>query len=272
MRLTFLGTAAAEGIPGLWCPCEYCRKAAVAGGKEIRHRTGYMLDDDTAIDFGPDFFSQSLTYGIDLLKIDRVLFTHAHEDHMNAREFGYRTPGFCKVAKNIDIVGSPVVHSRMVRTLGAEYADLYLNKICTRHGEWVTSGNVEVMGIPADHAPGLDPLILLIRRNGKTLLLAHDTGMLTEKAWNMLKGIERDGLVLESTGALEYPDMDANHLGINGTVRFRDRLQELGCLKENTVVYVTHFSHNAHAMHDELCAAFEPHGIKVAYDGLNMEF
>ena len=99
MKLMFLGTAAAEGIPALWCECEYCVKAAKIGGKEIRHRTGYWLDDDTVIDFGPDFYSQSLTYGIDLRQMKRVLFTHAHEDHMSPLEFGNRRNGFSQVGK-----------------------------------------------------------------------------------------------------------------------------------------------------------------------------
>lgn len=272
MKLMFLGTAAAEGIPALWCECEYCVKAAKIGGKEIRHRTGYWLDDDTVIDFGPDFYSQSLTYGIDLRQMKRVLFTHAHEDHMSPLEFGNRRNGFSQVGKKIDVISSGISFKHILQANGIEFANLKINPIVAPCGQWVVSGDVEVMGIPADHAPGLVPLIFLIRRKGKTLLLAHDTGMLSESAWEMLKNIELSAVVLESTGSLRYPEMENNHLGINGTVRFRDRLKELGCVADGTVVYVTHFSHNGHAMHDELCAEFSKHGIEVAYDGLVIEF
>ena len=56
MKIVFLGTAAAEGVPGLWCKCPYCEHARKVGGKEIRRRCSYCVDDDTMIDFGPDSF------------------------------------------------------------------------------------------------------------------------------------------------------------------------------------------------------------------------
>ena len=56
MKLTFLGTAAAEGMPALWCECPTCAEAKKLGGKEIRRRCSYLLDGDTLIDFGPDAF------------------------------------------------------------------------------------------------------------------------------------------------------------------------------------------------------------------------
>ena len=33
MKITFLGTAAAEGIPALWCECPICQQAKELGGK-----------------------------------------------------------------------------------------------------------------------------------------------------------------------------------------------------------------------------------------------
>ena len=38
MKLVFLGTAAAEAIPALWCGCNICREARRRGGKDIRRR------------------------------------------------------------------------------------------------------------------------------------------------------------------------------------------------------------------------------------------
>ena len=72
MKLTFLGTAAAEGMPALWCECPTCAEAKKLGGKEIRRRCSYLLDGDTLIDFGPDAFWQSIEFNIDLTAIDRI--------------------------------------------------------------------------------------------------------------------------------------------------------------------------------------------------------
>ena len=273
MKLRFLGTAAAEGIPALWCNCEYCRKAFAAGGKDLRHRTGYLLDDDTIIDFGPDLFSQSLAFGIDLTLIKRVLLTHLHEDHFAPMEFFYRIGGgFSKDVKPIDMISSPETFRHMLKNIGIELEQMKINPLKTYGGEWISSGDMEIFGIPADHAVGCSAMIFLIRRGGKTLLLGHDTGFLPEKSWDLLRGIELSAAVLESTGSLAVPDLKRGHLGINGTVQFRDRLIESGCISGNTQVVVTHFSHNGHAMHDDLVAAFAAHQITTAYDGMEIEF
>ena len=81
MKVKFLGTAAAEGIPALWCECDVCRKAKQLKGKELRRRCSYFIDDDTIVDFGPDSYWQSMEFDVDLTLIKRVLFTHPHEDH-----------------------------------------------------------------------------------------------------------------------------------------------------------------------------------------------
>ena len=101
MKFKFLGTAAAEAVPALFCECEYCRKATINKGKDIRRRASYLLDDDTLVDFGPDAFHQSLLFDVDLLKIKRILFTHCHEDHLNPIELLWRRRGFSKVTKDI---------------------------------------------------------------------------------------------------------------------------------------------------------------------------
>lgn len=273
MKLRFLGTAAAEGIPALWCSCEYCRKAFELGGKNFRHRTGYLLDNDTIIDFGPDFFSQSLTYGIDLTQIKRVLVTHLHEDHLSPVEFLFRKGnGFSQTENFIDMISSPETFRHILKVTGEDLETLKINPLRTYGGEWIGSGDMQIMGIPADHAPGAWAMIYLIKRDNKVLMIAHDTGDLPENSWAMLKGIKLSAVVLECTCGLASPDLRRGHLGFNETLRFRDRLAELGCITENTGVFATHFSHNAHALHNDLVNAFAPHKIETAYDGLEITF
>lgn len=271
MRLRFLGTAAAEGIPALWCSCEYCRKAFELGGRELRHRSGYLLDDDTIIDFGPDFFSQSLACKIDLTKVKRVLITHAHEDHLNPMEFVFRFGTFfSKIESVIEMISSPETFNKMLKSVGEDLASMKINPLRTYGSEWITSGDMQIMGIPADHAAGLWAMIYLIRREGKTILLGHDTGILQESSWELLRGIKLDAAVLECTGGLAVPDLVRGHLGFNTTLRFRDHLAELGCLDSESKVIVTHFSHNARSLHSDLVDAFAPHQIEVAYDGMEL--
>ena len=72
MKVTFLGSAAAEGWPALFCVCEACREARRRGGPNLRRRTCYLINADTLVDFGPDIAWQCTEFGIDLADI-RVL-------------------------------------------------------------------------------------------------------------------------------------------------------------------------------------------------------
>ena len=81
MKLHFFGTGASEGVPAVFCECEYCKKIRTLGGKNIRLRTSVQLDDHILIDFSSDGYAQSLFRGMDTTKITHVLITHSHEDH-----------------------------------------------------------------------------------------------------------------------------------------------------------------------------------------------
>lgn len=81
MKLKYLGTAASEGVPALFCNCKYCKKARKLGGKNIRTRSQTMINDDLLVDFGPDTYLHVLQNGINLLDIKNVLITHCHQDH-----------------------------------------------------------------------------------------------------------------------------------------------------------------------------------------------
>ena len=56
MKLTFLGTAAAEGFPAIFCNCEYCKEARKLGGKNIRSRSQTLINDDLLIDLPADSY------------------------------------------------------------------------------------------------------------------------------------------------------------------------------------------------------------------------
>ena len=44
MIFQYLGTAAAEGWPGLFCDCQACEKARAKGGRNIRTRSQAIVD------------------------------------------------------------------------------------------------------------------------------------------------------------------------------------------------------------------------------------
>ena len=68
MKIRYLGTAAAEGWPALFCSCPICTHARIQGGKNLRTRTQAILDGELLIDFPPDTYCHALQYGLELAK------------------------------------------------------------------------------------------------------------------------------------------------------------------------------------------------------------
>jgi ribonuclease BN (tRNA processing enzyme) len=91
MKLTYLGTAAAEGWPALFCRCEYCKKALERGGKNLRTRSQAMVNDDLLIDFPADSFSHMQQNGLNFSAVKTLLITHSHMDHFSPTDLHLRS-------------------------------------------------------------------------------------------------------------------------------------------------------------------------------------
>ncbi len=147
--------------------------------------------------------------------------------------------------------------------------DLKLNLREAIDGRWLTSGDLEVFSIPAVHATGTKAQCQVLRRQGKTFFVCHDTGYLTEEAWRMLEGLRMDAVVIDATFGLR--DLSGAHMGGKYVIATRDRLVEMGCLSKDGIAIANHFTHNSKVLHDEMCAYFEPKGFLVGYDGMTVE-
>jgi len=80
MRVTFLGTGTSIGVPVIGCQCEVCTST---DPRDKRLRCSALVETDTTrilIDCGPDFRQQMLAQPF--RKIDAVLLTHNHYDHV----------------------------------------------------------------------------------------------------------------------------------------------------------------------------------------------
>src|SRR5690606_13316473 len=80
VRVTFLGTGTSHGVPMIGCDCAVCRSP---DPRDNRLRSSiYVEGDDTAvlIDTTTDLRAQALRAHIG--RIDAVLFTHSHADHV----------------------------------------------------------------------------------------------------------------------------------------------------------------------------------------------
>lgn len=92
MLITFLGTGTSQGVPVIGCDCPACSST---DPKDKRLRTSIMVsegDKNIVIDVGPDFRQQMLRAKVK--KIEAVLLTHEHNDHImgldDVRPFNFR--------------------------------------------------------------------------------------------------------------------------------------------------------------------------------------
>src|SRR5450759_3362266 len=94
MKFKYLGTAAAEGWPAMFCTCDHCMRAKTVGGRNIRTRSQAIIDDKLLIDFPADTYLHVLYQGLDLTKVSSCIITHDHSDHLYPADFEMRRKGF----------------------------------------------------------------------------------------------------------------------------------------------------------------------------------
>jgi phosphoribosyl 1,2-cyclic phosphate phosphodiesterase len=80
MKVTFLGTGTSQGVPVISCKCEVCQSTDF---RDNRLRCSILIEINNKhilIDTGPDFRQQMLQAQVN--KLDAVLYTHEHKDHI----------------------------------------------------------------------------------------------------------------------------------------------------------------------------------------------
>lgn len=276
MKLQYLGSAAAEGWPALFCECDACKEAARRGGRDLRLRTGSMLDDEIMIDFTPDVMTQKIRFDLPLHDVRHCFLTHTHEDHFEPRNMTYFGPGFANIDRREEkgifhfyaSEASRPEFERMMRDSvpgWEKLCDLTTLKMYERfelNGRGFTP-------IPAVHGC-VGAVNYIIDEGGKYLLYAHDTGLWQEETWEFLRGVKLDLASLDCTnGPLksEY----SGHMGFERNIYMRNRLIEQGSADKNTRFVLNHFSHNGGMLYDEMVMEMSPKGFEIGFDGKIME-
>ncbi|WP_159520604.1 MBL fold metallo-hydrolase [Sunxiuqinia indica] len=80
LKIEFLGTGTSQGVPVVACDCAICQST---NARDKRLRSALFIETDgqkIVIDAGPDFRQQMLRIG--LKKMDAILITHEHTDHI----------------------------------------------------------------------------------------------------------------------------------------------------------------------------------------------
>lgn len=288
MKVTFLGNGASEGIPALFCECNLCRQARQ---RHIYHtRSQLMINDDLLIDFPPDTYYRSLHYGIDLSKIENVLITHSHSDHLYSEDFFMRglLSSFGLPTETVTLHGNAAVCGIFERNGCARRKGSYERKekgqfngykvfnqsseyVVRKRFETFTAGKYTVTALPATHIPSEDCFIYLIREGGKTLLYATDTEYFHKDVWDYLIGnkVYLDALIVDGTYGLAFVN-DIGHMNFFDNARLRNDLLQKEIIDENTKCFVTHVFHGAAKDLDTLEKAL-PQGYRYPQDNFSFD-
>ncbi|MDE7007033.1 MAG: hypothetical protein K2P07_02570 [Lachnospiraceae bacterium] len=271
MKIHFYGTGASEGVPAIFCRCGNCTKIRKMGGKNFRSRTSTRIDDDLMIDFSADVFDHMRYGGLDMSCIEYLVITHAHMDHFYPEELLHTAPPFAMPPqrKKLKVYGNEAVCHRLEK-LGAERAADHLEVHPIRNFEEISIGNYSIKALPAKHDFAQECHLYIVRKNGKVLLYAHDTGYFPEETWETLEGEYFNGVVLDCT-CCNGPTHFEGHMGFEDNIKVQKRMMENRMADSNTVFVANHFVHTYGPFQDEMEQAFQVYNFKAAYDGMEVE-
>lgn len=271
MVIRYQGTGAYEGIPALFCPCETCQAAREAGGREIRSRSGALVDGVLKLDFPPDSFWQMIRDDLDFSKLQAVLITHTHTDHYAVWDLMTRLPHYANLgdAPPLAIVGNEkcgeLLQAEMVKKHEPDGGGR-LMFLRAKPFIPLKLGAYTVTAVRANHKPSEEALNYVVEKGERKLLYAHDTGEFLPETLEFLSGTALDFVSMDLTSGLS--DTGDHHMGLPNCRRMRDRLIESGAARPGAVFALSHVSHNSHVSHAQLVK--EAEGFLVAHDGMEI--
>ena len=254
MELLFLGTGTSVGVPMIGCHCAVCDSD---DPRNTRRRTSlYVRSAESAfvIDTPPDFRQQMLDNCIE--RLDAVLFTHAHADHIF---------GFDDVRRFNTLSGKVMPAYGDQATLDAvRRAFSYISDKPSPQGfyrplvdfvpvkEPFTIGDVRLVPLAVEHGESMTGY--LMECGGARVGYVPDCRALPAVTLERLKGV--DVMILD---ALRYRPHPA-HICIDESLTL---LRRIGARRS----FLIHLCHDVD--HADLAAKL-PEGIEVSFDGLRI--
>jgi phosphoribosyl 1,2-cyclic phosphate phosphodiesterase len=283
VKITFLGTAAANAFPEAFCQCDNCEQARSLGGPSLRKRSAALINDDLLIDLGPDIMTASAMHSRPLTNVSYCLQTHAHEDHLDTSHFFSRSPEFGVVsASRLHFYASPgtlrLAAQRLARDCApASFLDPEVGKRLNLEIHRIEAlqsfivGQYRVTTFPANHDPTVDCLLYAIGANERNIFYGTDTATLLEETWAAFHHykLRFDVVVLDHTYGPNQPGSD--HLSARQVIEHVARMRQERIITDKTRVFATHIAHEGNPAHPELSDFAARHGYEIAYDGLTVE-
>jgi len=254
--LTFLGTGTSMGVPTLGCDCAVCTSTD-PHNRRTRPSIRLEYSDHTVlVDTGPDFHAQALREGI--RRVDAVLYTHSHADHVlgfdDLRPLSFRVKG------GLPIYADDATATNIERIF--EYT-------FRTEDRYPTSAKVQIHRIDMTPGAGFELFGACFRRvpvtHGRQEITGYrfggaayltDMSDIPAESMTLLQGL--DVLVLDALRHEPHP----SHSHLEKSVALVEQLKPRRAF----------FTHMSHELDHAATEAILPPHIRLAYDGLKLEF
>ena len=253
IKITFLGTGTSGGVPMIGCSCYVCSSQ---NEKDKRLRSSILVQSKTTtlvVDTTPDFRTQMLRENVK--KLDAVIFTHPHKDHIagldDVKAYNY----FQK--KPMDIYANELTQQALKREFSYVFADkkypgipsIYLHTISNTT---FMVGDIPVTPILVYH---LQMPVLGFRFGNFTYIT--DANRIDDEEKQKIIG--SDTVILNALRKSTH----ISHFNLQEAV---DLVNEMKIPN----AYFTHISHQL-GTHEEINNELQPNR-QLAWDGLQLKF
>lgn len=250
MRVTFLGTGTSVGVPRIGCACPVCRSP---DPRNQRLRCSLLVEDRDRVilvDTTPDLRTQALRQG--LRRLDAVLFTHAHADHLYGLDdvrclcLDRREPLPCyadaQTRERIEVVFDYAFRADHQSSVP---------QIVLRPAE----EEFELWGLRVQPIPVLHGRLPVLGFRLGSFAYVTDCSAIPEPSMARLHGVEV--LVLDALRYREHP----THFNV-------DQALAVIAALEPRQAWLTHLAHD---LDHATAEARLPAGVRLAYDGLVLD-
>jgi len=259
LKITLLGTGTSHGVPMIACDCAVCRST---DPRDKRTRPSILIEiapgespplaravKNVLVDTSTDLRAQALAH--DVRRVDAILFTHSHADHVmgldEVRRYNIlQRDAIACFADERTIVDLRRTFDYIFNPPPGPSGGIPQLTLFQIAGPFLLGG-VEFVPVPVLH--GRRPILGF--RVGSFAYLT-DCSRIPDSSWALLEGVRT--LVLDALRERPHP----THFSVDEAI---DAARKIGAAR-------TYFTHVCHDLpHAATCARL-PAGIELAYDGL----
>jgi phosphoribosyl 1,2-cyclic phosphate phosphodiesterase len=250
MKITILGSGTSTGVPMVGCDCRVCTST---DPRDNRTRASILIETSGSyilVDTAPDLRHQALREKIP--RIDAVLFTHTHADHVNGID---DLRGFYLMnRRTVPCFGSPETIEALCRKHSYIFTGAQNGAYAPLLEPHAVSGHFELLGlrilpVPLTHGYSRSTGY----RVGGTAYLT-DCSAIPDTSLELLENL--DVLIMDGLRYKPHP----SHFNIEGA------LHAVSHLKPRRAI-LTHLTHEVSYREGSRL----PEGAEFAYDGMVLE-